>query len=185
MVVNKLTLMKGVTCVSFLCINIISFLLGDVGITGIARTAILMGVCYLPLLYSILKAPRSFPTDAIILAVFILGLFFLSELMHPELSDLIKEGISNSILSLYGIIAAYLFFRTICDKYIVRKALLVSACIYFVFYSYQAIISLSRGYWEEVGFGGVLQQQSYSMSFGYNMLFPTIIFLAFGLNEKK
>lgn len=185
MIIKTSDFMKGSACVSFLCINIISFLIGGLGIIGLPRSIILMGMCYIPLAYVLLKTPKLFPQDVILLGGFVGGLFIVSSVLHPELSTLIKEGLSNSIFSLYGILAAYLFFRTVNDKRVIRKILLLSAAIFFIYYSYEAMISLSRGYWEEVGFGGMMQQQSYSMSFGYNMLFPTIVFLAYGIKEKN
>ena len=45
--------------------------------------------------------------------------------------------------------------------------------------------ALLRGYWMDVNYFGQEEQRVYSLSFGYSMLFPTIILLYFFIREKK
>ncbi len=184
--INKEAFLSISCCIVFLCINIITKILGYIDITGLFRTIVLFVLCYGLLFFVIIRNPRRFPVDFFFLVVLVVSVFYCNYLFHGELFDSSVSGFWNSVLTLYGGITAYLYIRIQSNNTsYLRRILILSGFIFFVFYSVEGVQSIIRGYWEEMGTQGIIQQQSYSMSFGYNMLFPTVVFLYFGLREKN
>lgn len=81
---------------------------------------------------------------------------------------------------------AYLFYSLIDSPREILNVLKKFACLDFVYLIIVELLpALLRGYWMDVNYFGQEEQRVYSLSFGYSMLFPTIILLYFFIREKK
>lgn len=173
---------------SFICMSIISFTFASMGITGLARSILMMLLCYLPLGFVLLRNIRSnhkqFPFDYLGIVLILLVLFLVSKFMGNSNSDLLSNTFTTNILSLYRGSIAYLFIRLLYDTRHVKRVLLTSAYIFLIYYGIQGITALTQGYWlKEIE--GQLVKSDYDMSFGYGILFPLCIFGYYGLKEKN
>lgn len=81
---------------------------------------------------------------------------------------------------------AYLFYSLIDSPREILNVLKKFACLDFVYLIIVELLpALLRGYWMDVNYFGQEEQRVYSLSFGYSMLFPTIILLYFFIREKS
>ena len=137
----------------------------------------------LPIIILLLK-PYKFAYDYILVLASVLFLYYLVVIFHPEYISKIDSEMWNVVINSYTGIVGYLYIRFLVDKKQIKNALLFAGSLLFIAFAIQGYQALQRGYWVEV-VDGVTYNKPYSMSFGYNMLFPALCFLFYGFWEKK
>ena len=123
------------------------------------------------------------------LLYFLIGFFFLiTYLLHPEYEYWYKRsdyGVINYVLKPNNGIFLYLFIRLVNDPKRILKTIKTSAWPIYLWYGYQVIQAMARGYWVDTSNRGYEIHMSYNLSLGYNVLLFVLPFLYSALAEKK
>ena len=176
--------LRQLCMISFLCISVLVTMLGALGITGIVRTGIMALLVYAPALLILVMLSKPFPFEALVILAAVALIYQFTTFVHPEYIEFVEEEMWRYVVSIYGGIIGYFFIRMSDDPAVIQKVLIISACVLFAGSFMQSIEAIRTGYWE-MTVNGTTLQQNYSMSFGYNMLLPSTIFLFYGLRNKN
>lgn len=174
-------------------LTICRFFLHKLNIDGITREAILFFITSIPIILliryyredkEILKDCKLF----FIIYIFSALSFLINYVFFPQYRYFImrKE---------YGLIRVYrpdsaiyaLLFFCIIDK-VEDLYKIIKKFSYFNFINIFILVyipRLIRGYWIDVNYLGEKVERTYSLSFGYTLVFPTIVFLYVYMKEKK
>ncbi len=174
-------------------LTICRFFLHKLNIDGITREAILFFITSIPIILliryyredkEILKDCKLF----FIIYIFSAFSFLINYVFFPQYRYFImrKE---------YGLIRVYrpdsaiyaLLFFCIIDK-IEDLYKIIKKFSYFNFINIFILVyipRLIRGYWIDVNYLGEKVERTYSLSFGYTLIFPTIVFLYVYIKERK
>ena len=158
---------------------------------GLIREFVLTVVASIPLIcffFNMGRLKRRNYTSFFFLYILILITLGVTLIFHPEYkyfflrSDYGLGRVFRPDCALY----AYLFYSLIDSPREILNVLKKFACLDFVYLIIVELLpALLRGYWMDVNYFGQEEQRVYSLSFGYSMLFPTIILLYFFIREKK
>lgn len=120
---------------------------------------------------------------------FLIALFFLiTYLYHPEYEYWYTRsdyGVINYVLRPNNGIFLYLFIRLVNDPKKIIKTIKTSAWPIYLWYGYQVMQAMARGYWVDTSNRGYEIHMSYNLSLGYNVLLFVLPFLYSALAEKK
>lgn len=173
-------------------LTIVRYILSSVGVFGgTLRTIVLWGVAFVPIisfLFNIRKIdPRKYSGFIILFAVVIISMLF-SIMLNPSLGEYFTRanyGLER-ILRPDCAIYAFLFIGLFEDTSKLKKNVKAIAYLDFIYrVIFQLVPALSRGYWVDIGPQGQELHFSYSLSFGYAIAFPTIVFAYFFAKERK
>ena len=168
------------------------FILSRLGFfEGTVRTVVLWGIAAIPVLLFLLHVRQLEPKKYVpffLLFLFIAVAMLISVLANPALGEFYTRanyGLDRVIrpdCALY----AFLFFSLFDDPGELKKDIRFYAYIDFAYLVIvQLIPALTRGYWVDIGPSGQELHFSYNLSFGYAMVFPTVVFLYFSIKERK
>lgn len=172
------------------------FLLSRIGIeSGILREAILLFITCVPFIYlfigSGINKRKTISKDAMtFVAIFALVVivFLLSLVFNPELSQFYfrKDYGIGPVFRPDGAIYAFLLFSLVDDPKELKRVMLKAAYVMFVFQVVVVFLpAMMRGYWIDIAPNGSEMHVRYSLSFGYDMLFPLMVFLTEGLERHS
>lgn len=166
--------------------TIFSWLLGG---TGALTVLCSLALVYIPvLLLCIVNHKKYIKIDFIILMLWILLFLSVTLAFHSEYKYYyLREdyGVWDHILIPYRGIYAYLFIRLIDDPKRIIKCMKISGWLMFFQFAYRIYGYLRRGYWYGVSGSNSSAEFSYNISFGYEVLLFTLVFLYCALKEKK
>lgn len=173
-------------------LTVTRFILSSIGYSqGVFRNAILWAVAFVPIvvfLFNIRRIETRKYSGFVILFFLVIFSMMLSLLFNPDLEEFFiraNYGIER-ILRPDCAIYAFLFIGLFTDASKLLKNIKTIAYFDFIYrVVFQLMPALSRGYWIDIGPDGQELQSSYSLSFGYAVTFPTIVFAYFFLKEKK
>lgn len=173
-------------------LTIARFVLSRLGIfEGVTRTCVLWAIASVPLivfLINIRRLEQRKYMPFIILFWVVVFAIIISALANPDLWEYFTRanyGLDRIIrpdCALY----AFLFFSLFEDPLTMRNNLKIYAILYFFYLIVvQLLPALSQGYWVDIGPSGQELHSTYSLSFGYSIVFPTVVFLYLTFKEKK
>ena len=184
------------TFVMFLCHNpieaVVSAVFSVAHLPGAGVFAVL--VVFLPLAVSLIERYKKglaaihigFP------AIFCFWvLFFLFTLtIHPEYAEkMFQEGWRYNIVDsfFYPLSGIYAFGVMVACRRpkVVLYGLYLAALVLFFYDLTRFANARIRGYWDAVGMSGASFKASYSLGFGYDMLLPTLVFLAYAFKGSQ
>lgn len=175
---------SSLATIVFLCMVVLSNTMKSLGFPANLRVIVTVCILYLPLALAFFSDISKFPYDYLLLFAVVWMFYHFTLIIHPEYKNFISEEMSQSIIASHTGIVGYLYVRQFSDVSLLKKVLIVSSVILFISYSLQGINALRLGYWEnEVN--GMVIRQTYSMSYGYNMLRPCLVFLFYGMQDKN
>lgn len=143
---------------------------------------------YLPLVLLIFTFRSGRWIGSTILIGFLWILFGLTYIFHPEYEYWFSRETLGALERVFRpdrAIYAYLFTRLVRDPKEMLKTLKKVGYLQLAYLLYLFTVFLINGYWEEYDYTGNLIEFRYSLAFGYDMIFPVIVFFYFGLKEKK
>ena len=180
---------NGKFYISYQAISIILFYSFDfmyLGLMYILPSNEIAKLCATFILYSffvlaVLKKPKIFKKDALILIFINVFIFAFNYLIHPEygyaMFSLPTWNIFNSVFCLSSGMFAYLFFRMENSGDKLLSYLKYMAYILFAWGLVRIMSSLQSGGFSRISSNGNVLNGSYDMSVGYRMLFVSIVFL--------
>lgn len=146
-------------------------------------------VLYIPVLLLVFGNPRRYiKLDFIILFCAILFFIGATYLFHPEYEYVFSRetyGVWDYTLKPYEALYGYLFFRFVSDPQQMLKILRASGYMMFPYFLHALISAKRRGYWPGVSgiHSGV--KFTYSISYGYEVLFFSLVFFYCALQYKR
>lgn len=168
------------------------FLFSGLGVgEGIARTVILYLAAAIPFVAYLIYVPKMgmkkvVPFFAVF--AFVVITWLISELTNPALWEFLNrenygpERFFRPDAALF----ALPFFMMFDNPKRLLKNVTVYAYMYFVYEMIFGFIpAMFRGYWTNVSPTGEELRLTYSLSFGYAMCFPTVVFLYRSIKERK
>ena len=175
-----------------LALTVARFILSRLGFfEGTVRTVVLWGIASIPILLFLLHIRQLDQKRYIpffVLFLFVVLAMLISVIANPALGEFYTRanyGLDRVIrpdCALY----AFLFFSLFEDPEEIKGNVRLYAYIDFAYLIIvQLLPALSRGYWIDIGPSGQELHFSYNLSFGYSMVFPTIVFLYFSIKERK
>lgn len=172
------------------------YVLTSVGLEdGALREMILFIIGAIPLIYFFISllGRRSHRTPKWVLtflliyfAVFLA--FLISWALNPRLSEFYfrKSYGIGPVFRPDGALFAFLLFSMFDDPAKLRNVLLKSAYVVFFYLVVVVFVpAMVRGYWIDIAPGGGMMRFSYSLSFGYDLLFPLTVFFITAMKSKK
>lgn len=177
-------IMTYICGISFLCVQEISSVIISLGISGIFKTIILASLCYIPFIFLLLTRQKELPLDGIVIIVITVLFYCVTLFLHPEYHGIVKSEMWSVVVTPYSGVIFYCVFRLFRKNSDLYTILIISSIILFVFYFIQSLNAINAGYWIVTTPNG-LEHLDYSMSFGYKMLLPCIVFISVGLNRRK
>lgn len=173
-------------------LTVTRFILSRLGIfESITRTVTLWVVASIPIfvfLFNIRRIEQRKYKAFLGLFLFIIISIVISLLANPELGEYYTRanyGLDRIIrpdCALY----AFLFFSMFEEPVKLKKNLTVFAYADFIYLVIVELLpALSRGYWIDIGPRGQELHLRYSLSFGYSIVFPTIVFMYLAIKDKK
>lgn len=147
-------------------------------------------VCaYFPvLLLCVLEPKKYIKIDFIVLYLLILLSFYVTVTLHPEYEYYYTRedyGVWDHVLIPYKGIYAYLFIRLVGDSKRIISCMKKAGWLMFLYFGYEILVFLRRGYWYGVAGLNAHAKLSYSVSFGYEVLPFALTFLYLALKNKK
>lgn len=168
------------------------YILSTAGIeTGPLRNIVLVLVASMPLILFFFHI-KDFKVEqylsCLILYLLIFWAFIFTFILHPEYEYFFMRsgyGIER-VLRPDCAIYAYLFFSLINDPDKIYETIKKYAIIDFTYLVVvQLLPAMIRGYWVDVDYLGRQVVREYSLSLGYSILLPTIIFLYMFIQQKN
>ncbi len=179
-------------CMDQIILTLARFVMASVGITtGIFRELTLWGIAALPLFYYFLSLNRERQrrTRAFWILFAAVGLLWTATaIFNPEVREfLFRDSYGpERIFRVDAPLFAFLFFLIPQDPKKLYKCIVFYAYMFFAYEMvFHLIPALSRGYWINVSSGGGEIRLPYSLSFGYAMCFPTVVFLYASIKDRK
>ena len=160
------------------------------GLVGLRSMAVWVSIALILTLYFLLcLSARKLLVPEFWLLYFLVALFFLITYMfHPEYEYWYTRsdyGVLNYVLKPNNGIFLYLFIRLVNDPKKIIKIIKTSAWPIYLYYGYQVMQAIARGYWVDTSNKGYEIHMSYNLSLGYNVLLFVLPFLYSALEEKK
>lgn len=165
----------------------LAFILTLAGASRYAVTVAIL-VAYAPLVIAMVKVPKRFPVDFLLLLGLVISFFAVSYLIHPEYEFWYEReyyGVWDYALRPDNGIYAYLFIRLVNDPKKILQYLRICAFVMLVYYLYLYIEAWRQGYWVEKIVNGEEVRRSYSLQFGFDVLPFALLMLYSALQEKK
>lgn len=172
--------------------TIARFILSKMGFdTGWFRSITLFLVASIPLISFLIHIKQFKARQYIgsILLFLLVGIgFMFTIIIHPEYAVYFKRpgyGIDR-VLRPECALYAFLFFSIVDDPDELLEVVRKYAIFYYIYIVImQFIPRIVTGYFSDVDYLGRVVKRAYSLSFGYSMLFPTIVFLYIYIRRKK
>ncbi len=173
-------------------LTVVRFVLSRMGIyEGLTRSLILTAIASVPVIILLFQMTIKKLRDwypFLVLFLFIIVSIVISLLANPKLIEYFTKsnyGIDR-ILRPDCALYAFLFFVVFTNPKELIKDVSRFAYLDFAYLIIVMLIpALSRGYWIDIGAKGQEIHSQYSLSFGYSMVFPTIIFIYLGYKKRK
>ena len=173
-------------------LTVVRFVLSRMGIyEGLTRSLILTAIASVPVIILLFQMTIKKLRDwypFLVLFLFIIVSIVISLLANPKLIEYFTKsnyGIDR-ILRPDCALYAFLFFVIFRNPKELIKEVSLFAYLDFVYLIIVMLVpALSRGYWIDIGAKGQEIHSQYSLSFGYSMVFPTIIFIYLGYKKRK
>lgn len=168
------------------------YVLARLGIfEGLTRSLVLVIVSSFPIIYFLLNINKIEQRKYI--SFFVIYIAIISSLIFTAISNpLLVEYLTRPGYGLDRLLRpdcalyALLFFGLFDEPKELKRNMKIYAYLYFVYLLVvQLIPALMRGYWIDIGSRGQELKLSYSLSFGYSMLFPTIMCLYLYIRDKN
>lgn len=140
------------------------------------------------LLLCAINPPKYIRFEFITGLVFIVVFFLITWIVHPEYGHYYTReiyGIWEYVLRPDNPIYIYLFIRLINDSKRILNNLKMSAWIMYPYLLFVFRRTNQVGYWVRRDMVGKIVKSSYNLSFGYEVLFFTLIFLFIALTQRK
>lgn len=176
----------------YLCYPISNlFFLKIFSMLGAASVAVPVGlfVTYLPLFILVMHRDKNiFIPDFAILLLIICLFFAITYLLHPEYEYWYTRsdfGVISYVLRPDNGLFIYMLIRILNDPNRILRWIKISGWPIYLFYGWQTMRAISRGYWIDISNRGYEIHLSYSLSLGYNLLIFALAFLYCALEEKK
>lgn len=184
--------MARFSAICFFCNPFITLIyraaLSRISLTSLTSSFTLITI-YIPFLLACIVQPRKYiKADVIFLFFFVFAFFGLTLLLHPEYEYWYARpdyGVWPYVLFPTNAMYGYLFVRLYDDPAKLKADIKVSGWIMYLYFFYQIISALARGYWSGVAGDNGEAELSYSVSFGYNVIFFTLPFLHDAIHKKK
>lgn len=170
--------------VLYLCSRIISVFEVDMPRTVLIVYRVSRYLIRLLIMLIVLKQPSRIPFDYLIISLLISVYYILTILLYPEYKFYISNEFWNNVLSLNGGIFGYFIMRFVRQEDLIEKGVKIASVIWFSVLLVQSLAPISQGYWYIMYKEDVIKS-SYNMTFGYNMLIPSLVFLYYGMSERK
>ncbi|KEF38877.1 lipid A core-O-antigen ligase-like enyme [Schinkia azotoformans MEV2011] len=125
--------------------------------------------------------------DFLLLWGIVLLAFTITLVIHPEYKGWFNHplySVSDYIFRPDRALYAYFMVRIINDPKRILICLKIVSYIFVIYGLYQFLNAMKLGYWLTVSENG-LRRLPYSMSFGYDMMLPAIVFLYYTMRYKK
>ena len=173
-----------VAAICYFCVVPLIFLTGAIMPTGIPRRLIIGIAIWFLFLIGYTRDKKL--VDSILVYVGIGLIFAISYFKHPEYGELYSERVFSHVLSGLTGVTGYAVIRQAGGKESLFKVLKASAYVLFIYYFFRSFDVLRNGYWSVFSTGNATNVYSNSsMEFGYSMLLPALLFLAFYFIEKR
>lgn len=168
----------------------ISKCLSVVGASAMAG-AILAVVMFSPLILITIKKPSN--ANAVfcffVIYLFFLILILIERIMHPQYEEYYTRPVFGIYEVFFGIkrgaIWGILAFSGLRKGRKVLNCFHLGAAFLLLYSLYEAFEASVVGYWETYNATGKLAKYSYSLTFGYQVIFCCIVFVFFFLENKK
>lgn len=145
-------------------------------------------IVYFPfLLMPLVRGERRRSRDFLLLWVAALSAFGITILVHPEYEAWFHHplyGVFNYIFRPDRALYAYLMVRMVNDPRQILKNLKYVSYLLTVYGLYKFAGAMRAGSWLTLTANGY-EELSYSMSFGYDMMLPAMVFLYYALKDKE
>lgn len=172
-------------------LTIARFVLTKLNIYGLTRSFVLTGITLIPIVFfllklSVLKKKNYYPFLLLYLTICLI--FLISYLLHPEYQYFYtREGYGlERVFRPDSALYAFLFFSLVDDPDDLMHTIKKFAFIYFAYLMiFELLPALVQGYWSDINYAGETVKRAYSLSFGYAMLLPSIIFLYIFFKKKS
>lgn len=117
-------------------------------------------------------------------------LFLITLCLHPEYaSKMFQEGWNyNVLLSVFNPLCAVFAYLVICyvrKPNLIKKSLELAAYLNFLYCLVRFANASIRGYWDAYVQTGAMIHSSYSLGFGYSMLFSVLVFFALVFKHRN
>lgn len=185
------SMLSGVILFLYLTMPILNTLFRKVlDLVGLRSIAVWISIVIILTLYFLLCATvKKLLIPDFWLLYFLVAFFFLiTYLLHPEYEYWYTRsdyGVLNYVLRPDNGIFLYLFIRLVNDPKKIIKIIKTSAWPIYLYYGYQVMQAIARGYWVDTSNKGYEIHMSYNLSLGYNVLLFVLPFLYCALEEKK
>lgn len=180
------------TCVMWLCSMPMRILVSKIlGVFGIgAFTIPVVGILiFLPLIIYILFERRLPWRYFHWILLFCILFFGVTLLVHPEYKEWYTRDIYGVMYTVFrpdhGAVWAFLMIEISGTRERIWKNLKIYSLVLFAYCFYQLHIAQIQGYWTSFNAIGELAEKSYSLDFGYDMIFICLIALSCYFMEKK
>lgn len=144
---------------------------------------------YVPLFILFFVAPKKYlKADFVILYIFLILFFGITWIFHPEYTPYFLKreyGVWDTVFFPTHGIYTYLFVRIMDTPDKMLKNLKISGYLMFFYFLNEIYLYTQRGYWLGVVGSNGQAKMSYSILFGYQLLFFLIMFLYSSFKHKK
>jgi len=126
--------------------------------------------------------------DFVILYLGLLCFLGITLIIHPEYAYYYTRpsfGVWDHVLKPYRGIYAYFFIRLLKKPSRIKKVFYASGCLNLLYFVYQYVMFLKRGYWFGVSAGESGVEMDHSIQYAYRVLPYAIFFLYYAMAEKK
>lgn len=173
-------------------LTVARFILSRMGYnTGFFRNFVLTCIASIPVILFLIRIPnikKNVYSSFFLVYLTIVAAFALTWMLHPDYEYFFTRT-DYGLLRVFRpdcAIYAYLFFSLLDNPEDILKTLKRFA---YMDFGYLVVVELlpamSRGYWQDVNYMGQTRQIEYSLTFGYEMSFPVIIFLYLFMRQKN
>jgi hypothetical protein len=145
-------------------------------------------IILIPMLLLIVSSRNSLPVDFFFLLFTLVVFFLITYLLHPEYKyvfmrpiDGVWDGAFRPDQGLY----AYYFIRIFDNPKDIKRNLKIVAFTRLAFHIFEFYLASNRGYWVIRNAAGQMVEKEYGLGFGYELLFPTLIFGYHAIREAN
>lgn len=186
----KINIKEGLLVFSlatYLCSVGISFFTNEVFYIPYS-TYIVIALIYVPIVYLWVTKQIKIPWDAIAFVIGVAIVFGITLFIHPEYKIYYTRnlyGVWYRVLRPDRAIYLYLLIRIAVKEHIIVKALKYSSYVMLLYGVCKYAQVLKVGYWEDINYAGEIVRWGYSLSFGYNIMLATTVFMYLAFKQKK